>query len=438
MKKLTSIVLVALLSAASLTACGGNSAETDSKTNSNNGSNSNVVSVFHRWPEENGKDTYKEMFDIVQEKLPDIAMKIDCVPNDMYEVQLTVRMSSAEAPDIFATWPGGRVEAFVANGSVKDISDLWEEADFDNIFIPAAAEGCTHFDGKKYVVPMTIMPNTIYYNVHKFEELNLDIPTTWEDLMSACEAIKQSGTTPFVVGAQGARWGLGLWFDYLLLNTAGGEFRENLMQGKESWESEEVYKAFELWKEMIDKGYFNTDFAAIDPNQIPCSYIAQGKAAMFLNGPWYITNLENVGFAAGDDFDSFTFPQIDPNVEPSSEGCIEAWAVNANTKSYDACKQVLIELSSKEVLDCLTNGKLITNPRTDLSLDSFSEGARIITENLQPQYEEKTLHNNFELATIPAMQEAGLNAFVEFMGAPDTYKDICARLQQTAEAEFSK
>lgn len=394
------------------------------------------VSIFHRWPETNGIDTHNKIWSIIAEKEPEIEIVNECVPNDMYEVQLSVRLASADAPDIFATWPGGRVEAFVANGTAKDITDLWEEQNWDEQFIEAVSSGCTHFDGKKYVVPMNIMPNTIFYNNHIFTDLGLEIPTTWEELMDVCEVIKQNGITPFVAGAQGARWGLGFWFDYLLLNTAGGEFRENLMQGKESWESEEVYRAFEAWKEMIDKGYFNQDIAAIDPNQIPCSYIAQGKCAMMLNGPWTINNLGNVDMIAGDDFGSFTFPQMDDAVAPASEGCIEAWGVNANTQNYEACKKLLAYWGTKEICDLFTSEQKVSNPRRDMTLDAFSEAERVIMEQLIPQYENKTLYNNYELATIPVMQEAGMNAFVEFVGAPDTYKTICANLQQTAEENF--
>jgi multiple sugar transport system substrate-binding protein len=258
--------------------------------------------------------------------------------------------------------------------------------------------------------------------------------------MNCCEVIKKSGVCPIALGVQGPRWGIGLWFDYLLLNTAGGDFRERLMWGKESWESQEVYHVFEIWSEMIKKGYFNDDLGSIDPNQITTAYVAQGKCAMVLNGPWCTNNFMtgSLQLVAGVDFDSFTFPSINPNVKPSSEGCIEGWVVNPNCKNYDAVKKVLSYYGSKEVQDLRTEMRLIPSPRKDMTYKGYDEGAKRIAEMLRPQYQDLPLHQNFELATVSEMQDSGLNGLIEFINNPSDYKKICAGLERSSRQVFDK
>lgn len=61
--------------------------------------------------------------------------------------------------------------------------------------------------------------------------------------------------TPIALGAK-EKWPAQFWFDYLLLHTAGYEYRQQLMEGKISYTDVSVRKVFDLWAGLIDKGYF--------------------------------------------------------------------------------------------------------------------------------------------------------------------------------------
>ena len=52
------------------------------------------------------------------------------------------------------------------------------------------------------------------------------------------------------------RWPAQFWFDYLLLRTAGPEYRASLMAGEASYTDDEVQRAMQLWKDLVDAGYF--------------------------------------------------------------------------------------------------------------------------------------------------------------------------------------
>ena len=55
------------------------------------------------------------------------------------------------------------------------------------------------------------------------------------------------------------------YFDFFLETFAGSQGHDDLLDGKQSWRSEPVTKAFHKLKEWSDKGYFNAGFLNVDP-----------------------------------------------------------------------------------------------------------------------------------------------------------------------------
>ena len=397
------------------------------------------VTVFHRWPPESDSSKRQEIFELADKKYDDVSLVIDTVPASMYEAQITVRLASSNPPDIFCTWPGGRTEALVRNNSVMDLTDFWTEQGWNESFTRGVVEGCTHFDGKKYVVPMNVMGNNLWYNKKVFEENGCTVPETWDELMDIADKLKTAGVTPFALGVQPTRWASVFWLDYLMLNTCGSKFREDLMWGKESWTSPEVENVFIIWKDMVEKGYFNDDFAAMDWRE-SLNKMINGECAMILMGDWIIGTLmeEEVGWKPGEDFDFFTFPRMDSDIPPACEGCIEAWVINSETKVPEAAKSILSYWGSKEGMTGFAQRSNVIVPFKDIDWNVYSEDSREMLKRVGQAISKNAMHQNFELATLPAIQDTGMDGFIEFMTHPEKYKQILQRIEQTSKDTFMK
>ncbi len=83
------------------------------------------------------------------------------------------------------------------------------------------------------------------------------------------------------------KWPAQFWFDYLLLRTAGAEYRAALMAGEASYTDPEVIRAMELWKELFDAGCF-ADGATVNSLSMTdaADLLVDGEAAMNLMGTW--------------------------------------------------------------------------------------------------------------------------------------------------------
>lgn len=439
MSKFASILIIILM-IMSLSSC-----QNASRINNDNAPESEpeivVLKVMHRWPPDTGNmgEITQKILDDFDALHEDITIQVDSVPSSMYEAQLNVRLASDNGPDLYYIWPGGRTEAQLRKGDIADITHLWEENNWYEVVTPGIIEGSRHTDGRMYSFPLENKPNTFWYNVEIFEEVGAKVPTTWAELMEVARLCKESAYTPFSVGGNLTRWMPAFWFDYILLNTAGGEFRERLMWGEESWESEEVYEAFEIWKEAIDLGYFNDDVSEIDYRQAT-DKVAKGQAAMMLLGPWAINDFmsDDYRLIPEEEFDTFAFPQINPNVPQAAEGAIISLGINPNGNATEAAELLLVYFAEKEQVTYIAQTRNSLGSRKDISFDIYSDETRGLLERQYEQTSENPLYMNFELATLPAMQDVGMNAIIEFMETPDSYKEICAQVEAVSRATFDQ
>ncbi len=120
------------------------------------------------------------------------------------------------------------------------------------------------------------------------------------------------------------KWPAQFWFDYLLLRTAGPEYRAKLMAGEASYTDPEVVRAMELWAELAAAGCFTPDANAFDWTDA-ADQVANGEAAMNLMGTWITGYWNGNGLTPVTDYDFFEFPVIDEGV-PYGRGRPGGWS----------------------------------------------------------------------------------------------------------------
>ena len=169
---------------------------------------------------------------------------------------------------------------FIVDGDrLQPIQDVWDANGMDKMFPPAIVQNAVTYSGEKYLVPATLHWVGFFYNPAMFQKAGITtMPKTWDELVAAAEALKKAGIPAFALGSK-ERWPGQFWFDMILLRTAGPEYRAKLMNGEASYTDPEVVRAFELWKQLVDAGYFYPDANAYDWLEA-ADTVANGKAAM--------------------------------------------------------------------------------------------------------------------------------------------------------------
>jgi raffinose/stachyose/melibiose transport system substrate-binding protein len=133
---------------------------------------------------------------------PDVTVDLQQVGDQPYKDKIRVLAASKKLPDIYFSWAGDFANKFVRAGLAADLSEvIAPDTEWGKTFSPAALEAFQS-EGKYYGVPIDLDAKYMAYNTQIFDKLGLEKPSTLEDLIADCGALKGAGYTPIAFGNQ--------------------------------------------------------------------------------------------------------------------------------------------------------------------------------------------------------------------------------------------
>ena len=152
-------------------------------------------------------------------------------------------------------------------------------------------------------LPLTSQGVGFYYNKQNFVKAGLDpnkIPSSWDDFIAACEALKKAGITPFITGNSGMC--LGPDFIYrAILGTLYGPKIEGFRNGTANFTDPEFRQATLMIKELFDKDYVNVENGSITYFTEAIDLFKAGKGGFFIGLTSDIAHWKDFGDALGYD-----------------------------------------------------------------------------------------------------------------------------------------
>ena len=265
MKKIIALLLV-LAMALSLAACGNKPVEDDGTAT--------VTMIAAQYGNETAAwwADFEAKFEAANEN---IDLVVDVVSwNDIYTV-VNTRIANGEAPDLL------NIDGFAdyqADGLLLPASEWVSEETYAKFF-PSFLEQSV-VDGTVWAVPDLASARALYYNADILAAAGVEVPTTWEELVSVCEAIK-------AYDAEIYPWGVDMTTDegqacfaYYAWNNAGGFVDAD---GNWTLNSAENVEAVEFIVSMVQAGLTNTDPTTETRYDLQ-EMFASGKVAMMV-GP---------------------------------------------------------------------------------------------------------------------------------------------------------
>lgn len=243
-KKLTALVLAAGL----LTGCGTKGAET---------TNEDIVTEITSpveitfWHAMNGdlEKSLQKLTDEFMEKNPNITVTLQNQSSykDLQQKITATVASPSNLPTMTQAYPDWVFNP-INDGLVTDLTPYIENETlkFDNYddILPSLREAA-NIEGKIYGMPFNKSTEVIWYNKTLFDELGLEVPTTYDELVEVSKKIYEEKGIP------------GAGFDALstyyttFLKSEGKSFDNNF-----DVTSEESVKAFNYYLEGVKEGYF--------------------------------------------------------------------------------------------------------------------------------------------------------------------------------------
>ena len=271
--------------------------------------------------------------------------------NDASNV-IKIKFASGESPDIMTTYE----QEFVDQGKYMDISEMnqwWDR------LIPSMRDNCTDLNtGKRFRVCTNMTMAGFWYNKEMFQELGLEVATTWDQFVANLEAIKAAypDVDPWFIF--GEAWHLGHLIEFLphgyikaKYGAIGAKqaFLSNDAETLKWGDPDGAMCTFaKKLVELQEKGLINADVLTATGDNCVDAFVT-GKCAMFSNGMWCLSSLlekdpdiaDKIGFAPYPAYMEDGVPVV--LVAEDSGYCI-----SADTKNPEAAVDFLTYLFSAE------------------------------------------------------------------------------------------
>ena len=253
---------------------------------------------------------------------PDIQITHQGYPQEEYKRGFTARLRSGRA-DLAFWYAGERLGDAARNKLLTPLDAELVALLKKKKFAPATLDG-TRIDGAVYGFPLYYYVWGFVYHKPLFERLGIRPPATWAEFLHTCERLKAAGVTPLAVGAKSG-WPAAGWFDYLNLRINGIDFHRKLVRGDARFDSPQVRRVFDVWGDLLRKGYFLDATMEQEPERV-MPYVYRDRVGMTLAGS-FVASRFPAAIAANMGF--FGFPNYSPGMPTYEEAPIDVLVLPA-------------------------------------------------------------------------------------------------------------
>jgi glucose/mannose transport system substrate-binding protein len=322
----TALASAAILAAATmLTACGD-----DEDSGGGGGSGGGDVEVMTWWTEGGEKAGLDALAAVFADQFPDQTFKGTPIAGGGGSNAKTVimqRLQQDDPPSTFQGHAGAELLDYISTGRLQDLTSLYEEEGWTEVFPSDLIEMITYED-QIFSVPANIhRANVVWANPQVLQENNIQpAPASIDDWINDLETLQQAGMeAPLAIATD---WTQVHLLETVLIADLGPEAYVGLWDGSTDWASSEVTAALEDYATLME--FTNDNRSSLDwPDS--SEMVTNGESAYTVMGDWVPAGYDVQNLKPNEDYiwfpvpgtdgifdflaDSFTLPVNAPNEE---------------------------------------------------------------------------------------------------------------------------
>jgi glucose/mannose transport system substrate-binding protein len=345
---------------------------------------------------------------------------------------LKSRVVSGNAPAA-AQIKGPSLQEWAKEGVLANIDAVAKTEKWDELLPKVVSDGMK-YKGNYIAVPVNVhRVNWLWANPAAFQKAGAKLPTTWDELFVAAEALKKAGLIPVAHGGQ--NWQDFTTFESVALGVGGAEFyKKALVQldpaSLSSPTMEKVLTTFKRVKDYTDKNANGRDW------NLATAMVIKGEAGMQLMGDWAKGEFIAAGKVPGKDFACVAAP-----------GSAKAFTFNvdsfamfklkneANAKAQNDLAAAIMGTEFQEVFN-LNKGSIPV--RLNMKMDKFDDCAKLSAKDFVDDAKSGTLVPSVAHGmAVPSAAEGAIKDVVsQFWNADKmSAKDAMAKLASAAKTK---
>ncbi len=288
----------------------------------------------------------KEIVPAYEEANPNVTVEVVRLGGDDYWAALRTVLASGDVHDLFAIQAGAMLIDFAEAGHLEPIGDLPVLEQYPDSILDTGRH-----EGRLWGMPPATNAMGVVYNMDIAEELGMSVPRTVSELEQVVEQVKDAGYLPFA-GYYNDVWTLRHLFSLIHTPVVGDpvQFSEEMESGeRDTFRVEGIDRAMDV----VDLMNANVQDRPFDAGfDDACALLAQGQAAMIIQGIWAVGNITSIDpdFNAG----LFAVP-VSENPEDAtlSVDVSAVWSVYAGGDQIQETKDFLNWLMAPEQMQIL-------------------------------------------------------------------------------------
>jgi len=353
---------------------------------------------------------------------------VNTVDHNTFQEQINTYLQG-QPQDVFTWFAGYRMQFFAAKGLLTPIDDVW--ASLKPQFAPAYQNASKGADGHYYFVPIYAYPWAVHYRKSVFKKNGYTIPTTWDQFIALCKKMKADGLTPIAFADKDGWPAMGT-FDILNMRLNGYDFHIRLMAGKASWDSPQVKRVFNTWREILP--YTSSNALGLTWQE-GAQQLLTKQAGMYMLGTF--VGQQFTAPADHADLDFFAYPAVNPKWgQDSIDAPIDGFLMSAKAKNKTEAKQLLSYLASPAAENTYlnsdpndvganktvkTSGYNAIQKKSALLIAKSAHIAQYLDRDTRPDFASTVM--------IPALQQ--------FLNKPDDVNSLVSSIEKQKVAIFS-
>ena len=433
MQRATAVGLSLSAAGTLLAACGGNT--------NNNGSvtQSTSVDLLNVWSGEE-QDSFKAVVapwksstsnDVKIESTRDLSSTI------------TSRIRGNNAPDMAILPNPGFMQQLASQGHLIPLDSFLDMNKIKNDYSQGWIDLGT-FNGHLYALfYKAANKGTVWYNPKSFQAGNYTPPTTWDGLISLSNQIAQSGQFPWSMGVNSSGgssgWPAADWLAQIYLNQNGGAMYDKWVTHKIPWTDPSIKTAFQTFGQIAHGNHY----IAGAPQSILATDYTSASYLPFKNPPGaymyclgdftegFIT-AQFKGAVAGTDFNFFPFPTINPQFANSVTGGADVVVALKNTTAVQSLVKYMATASAQEIW--VKRGGF-TSPNKSVDPNAYPDAVAKASAQMLTQA------TTFRFGADDLMPQPVENAFwkamLQYIQTPDQLDSILSTMESTAQQNYT-